>query len=123
MRALRTSSDSALVQIIRLVERALSSRAPIERTVDRVSRIFDPAVIALVALIFGVMTVMHAGVGPAALRATSVLVNACPCALGLATPLAITAALGWAARQGILISDSRVLESVGKIDTVVLDKT
>jgi heavy metal translocating P-type ATPase len=123
VRALRTSSDSALIQIIRLVEKALSSRAPIERTVDRVSRIFVPAVIALAALIFVVMNAMHAGPGAAALRATSVLVIACPCALGLATPLAITAALGWAAGQGILISNSRVLESMGTIDTVVLDKT
>ena len=123
VRTLRTGNDSTLAQIIRMVENAMSSRAPIERTVDRISRIFVPAVIVLACGTFAVLSVMHLPFGVALLRAISILVIACPCALGLATPLAITAALGSAAQRGILISDSRVLESMSSIDTVVIDKT
>jgi len=123
VRALRRGDDSALVQIIRLVERALSTRAPIQRTVDLVSRVFVPFVVALAIADLAVLTVMHAAAGLALMRATSILVIACPCALGLATPLALTAALGLASQQGILISNSRVLEAMSKIDLVVLDKT
>jgi len=123
VRALRTSEDSALAQIIRLVERALSSRAPIERTVDRISRIFVPAVVALALAEFGFLIATQHGAGPALLRATAILVIACPCALGLATPLAITAAVGTASQAGLLIADSRVFEAMSKVDTVVLDKT
>ena len=123
VRALRTGDDSALVQIIRLVERALATKAPIERTVDSISRIFVPAVVVLALLVFATLTVLHGDPGAALLRATAILVIACPCALGLATPLAITAALGMASQQGILISDSRVLEAMGKVDLVILDKT
>jgi heavy metal translocating P-type ATPase len=123
VRALRTGDDSALAQIVRLVERALASRAPIERTVDRISRIFVPAVVLLALANFAVLLGMHAGMGAALMRATTILVIACPCALGLATPLAITAAVGSASREGLLIADSSVLETMGKIDTVVLDKT
>ncbi len=123
VRALRTSEDSALAQIIRLVERALSSRAPIERTVDQISRVFVPGVVVLALAEFGFLVATHHGVGTAMLRATAVLVIACPCALGLATPLAITAAVGAASQAGLLIADSRVLETMSKIDIVVLDKT
>jgi len=123
VRATRIGDESALAQIIQLVERALSTRAPIERIVDRVSRIFVPAVVLLAAVEFSILSANHYGAVPAMLRATTLLVIACPCALGLATPLAITAAVGRAARQGLLISDSRVLETMGKIDVVVLDKT
>ncbi len=123
VRALRTSEDSALAQIIRLVERALSTRAPIERTVDRISRIFVPAVVVLALLEFGFLVAMQHGVGPSLLRATAILVIACPCALGLATPLAITSAVGAASQAGVLIADSRVLETMSDVDTVVLDKT
>ncbi len=122
-RALRTGDDSTLVQIIRLVERALSSRAPIERVVDRISRIFVPSVIALAVGVFLFLLSLHFPLNIALLRAVSVLVIACPCALGLATPLAITAALGVAAEQGILVSNSLVLESMRNIDTIVFDKT
>ncbi|MBS1802407.1 MAG: heavy metal translocating P-type ATPase [Acidobacteria bacterium] len=120
---LRTGEDSTLAQIIRMVERAMTTRAPIERTVDRVSRIFVPAVIVLAIATFVVLILLHMPVGIALMRAISILVIACPCALGLATPLAITAALGFAARQGILISDTTALESMARIDTVILDKT
>jgi heavy metal translocating P-type ATPase len=123
VRALRTGDDSALAQIVRLVERALASRAPIERTVDRISRVFVPAVVLLALANFAVLLGMHAGMGAALMRATTILVIACPCALGLATPLAITAAVGSASREGLLIADSSVLETMGKIDAVVLDKT
>lgn len=123
VRALRISEDSALTQIIRLVERALSARAPIERTVDRISRIFVPAVVVLALAEFGFLVATQHGICPALLRATAILVIACPCALGLATPLAITAAVGAASQAGLLIADSRVLETMSKVDTVVLDKT
>jgi len=123
VRATRTSEDSALAQIIRLVERALASRAPIERTVDRIARIFVPAVVVLALADFVFLLGMHAGVAAAMMRATTILVIACPCALGLATPLAITAAVGSASRDGLLISDAAVLETMGTIDAVVLDKT
>lgn len=120
---LRVGEDSTLAQIIRLVERAMSSRASIERTVDRISRVFVPSVIALACATFLGLVLLHIPVGTALLRAISILVIACPCALGLATPLAITTALGFAANRGILISDSGVLERMSKIDTVMLDKT
>jgi len=123
VRALRTGDDSALAQIVRLVERALATRAPIERTVDLISRAFVPLVVVIALSVFAALLLMHAGAGMALMRATSIMVIACPCALGLATPLAITAAIGLASQQGILIADSRALEAIGKVDVVVLDKT
>jgi heavy metal translocating P-type ATPase len=123
VRALRTSESSVLVQIVRLVERALASRAPIERTVDSLARIFVPAVVVFAVGVFAVMILMHGGAGVALMRATTILVIACPCALGLATPLAITAAIGNASSKGLLIADSRVLETMSSVDTLILDKT
>jgi heavy metal translocating P-type ATPase len=123
VRATRTGGESALAQIIRLVERALSSRTRIERSVDRVARIFVPAVVLLALAEFAVLFSMHMSIAEAMMRATTILIIACPCALGLATPLAITAAVGSASQAGLLISDSGVLETMGKIDTVLLDKT
>lgn len=123
VRALRTTDESTLAQIIRLVERALSKRAPIERTVDLIARIFVPLVIVLALAVFGTLVFLNVPQGAALMRATSILVIACPCALGLATPLAITFALGFASQRGILISDSSALETMGKIDCVLLDKT
>jgi heavy metal translocating P-type ATPase len=123
VRALRTGSDSALQQIVRLVERALSTRAPLERIADRVSRIFVPSVVLIAVASLVILVAAGSGFSVALMRATSILVIACPCALGLATPLAITAALGRASQQGILISDSRILETLGKIDVAILDKT
>ena len=123
IRVTSAGSDSTLAQIVRSVEGALASRSPLERTVDRVSRVFIPCVLALSAgtLVIGL------GLGQpgttAMLRAISVLVIACPCALGIATPLATTAAVGWASRKGILIRDVRVLEAFRKVDVIVLDKT
>jgi heavy metal translocating P-type ATPase len=123
VKAIRTGNESALAQIIRLVESALSSRAPIERIVDRVCRGFVPLVVLLALLDLGVLLARHSQVADALLQATTILVIACPCALGLATPLAVTAAVGSASQAGLLISDASVLESMEKIDVAVLDKT
>ncbi len=124
VRAVKSAKESTLSRIVALVEDALSSRSDLERTVDRVSRIFVPSVILIALLTFSYAWVwVGANLGQAVMRAITVLVIACPCALGLATPLAITAALGAASRRGILVRDSRVLETLPKVDTVVLDKT
>jgi heavy metal translocating P-type ATPase len=123
IRATRAGADSTLNQIIRAAEAAMSSRSQIERTVDRASRLFVPLVIAiaLLTLIGGMLAGLDGAT--ALMRAIAVLVIACPCALGIATPLAITAAVGACSRKGILVSDSRVLETVGKVDVVLFDKT
>jgi len=124
VRAARIGADSTLARIIRLVESAMSSRSAIERTVDRISRIFVPAVIVIAALTF--VTLWAGGwttLGEAVMRSITVLVIACPCALGMATPLAVTAAIGAASREGILVGDSGILERIDKIDLVVFDKT
>jgi len=124
VQATKSASNSTLSRIIALVEHALSSRSELERAVDRVSRIFVPCVVLIALLSFFFAWILGtAGLGPSLMRAITVLVIACPCALGMATPLAITAALGSASRQGILVRDSRVLETLRKIDTVILDKT
>ncbi|MGO9085008.1 MAG: heavy metal translocating P-type ATPase [Candidatus Sulfotelmatobacter sp.] len=124
VRATKSAGDSTLSRIITLVEQALSSRCDIERVVDRVSRIFVPSVVLVALLTFFFTWITGtASLAQSLMRAVTVLVIACPCALGLATPLAITAAFGAASRRGILIRDSRVLETLRKIDTVILDKT
>ena len=123
VRATTVGEDSTLARIVRSVEHALTARSRIERTVDRVSRLFVPAVVAL-ALVVGIAAfAWGVPLGDAIMRAVTVLVIACPCALGIATPLALTAAMGAASRAGILIRDTRVIETAGAIDTVVFDKT
>jgi heavy metal translocating P-type ATPase len=124
VRATKVGADTTLSQIIGHVERAVSSRSDVERTVDAVSRIFVPSVIVAAAVTFAVCFGLgFTTVDEALMRAITILVIACPCALGLATPLAITAAVGSASANGILVSDSRVLEKVRNIDAVVFDKT
>jgi heavy metal translocating P-type ATPase len=124
VQASKVGGESTLAQIVKAVENAINSRSAIERTVDRVSRVFVPAVIGIALATFaGAWLVADAGLGDAIMRGITVLVIACPCALGIATPLAITAAVGTASRNGILVSDSRVLETIRKVDVVVLDKT
>jgi len=124
IQATRTGGNSTLSQIIALVEHALSNRSPLERAVDRVSRIFVPSVIALAITTFAICLFGGLTSFPNALmRSISILVIACPCALGLATPLAITAALGVASQRGILISDSRILETLSRVNHIVFDKT
>ena len=124
VRAVRTASDSTLARVVSLVEHALSTRSPLGKTVDRVSRIFVPSVIMLASLSFAALWLSGAApLGSALMRAITVLVIACPCALGLATPLAVTAAMGAASRAGILFRDSQVLETVRNVNAVILDKT
>jgi heavy metal translocating P-type ATPase len=123
IRASRSASAGALAQMIRAVESAMSSRSNIERLVDRVSRVFVPVVIVIAAATVIGAVVSGLPVAQALLRGIAVLVIACPCALGMATPLALTAAVGAAARRGILVSDNRVLETIRDVDVVVLDKT
>ena len=118
-----TSNDSILANIIDLVETAQTHKAPIQRLVDQVSAIFVPAVIGI-AITTGLVTGLLMGdVSEAVLRAVSVMVIACPCALGLATPAAIMAGTGVAARAGILIKDPQVLELAHRIQLVAFDKT
>jgi len=123
VRVTHASEDSSLAQIVKSVEGALTRRGELERTVDRVSRVFIPLilVIALATLAGSLLHGLHAT--EAILRAIAVLVIACPCALGIATPLATTAAVGAASRKGILIRDVSVLETFRRVDAVVLDKT
>ncbi len=124
VRTFRSANESTLARVVALVEHALSSRSPLEKTVDRVSRIFVPCVVAVAILVFGALWLSGAtSMGTSLMRAITVLVIACPCALGLATPLAVTAAMGSASRRGILFRDSQALETVRRIDAVVLDKT
>jgi P-type Cu2+ transporter len=123
VRATRVGAGSTLEQIIRSVESAMASRAPIERVVDRVSRAFVPVIVLVAIATLAGGLAMHIPASDALMRAIAVLVIACPCALGIATPLAITSAIGAASSRGILIGDSRVLEQIGKVDVLVLDKT
>jgi len=124
VQATKSAGDSTLAGIIGLVERALGTRGEIERTVDRVSRVFVPCIVLIsFATFLGSWLTAGTSLAHALMRAITVLVIACPCALGLATPLAITAAFGSASQRGILLRDSRVLETLHQIDTAVLDKT
>lgn len=117
------AAGGALARITRLVERAQASKAPIQRLVDRVAAVFVPAVL-LIAIATGTgWWLAGAGLERAVLTAVAVLVIACPCALGLATPAALVAGIGAAARAGILIRDAEVLEHAAKIRLVLFDKT
>jgi P-type Cu+ transporter len=116
-------AETTLARIIRLVESAQAEKAPIQRLVDRVSAVFVPAILGI-ALITLIGWLLHGAQGETALlNAVAVLVIACPCALGLATPTAIMAGTGVAARQGILIKDAQALEQAHAIDIVAFDKT
>ena len=123
IRVTRCGEDSTLAQIVKSVQGALASKSPLERTVDRVSRLFIPAVLVLAALTVVVCLGRGLPATEALLRGIAVLVIACPCALGIATPLATTAAIGAASRQGIIIRDVRVLETFRRVDLLLLDKT
>ena len=121
--AQRVGSETAHAQIMRLLEEAEQSRAPVQRLVDRASAVFVPAVIAAAAIAFigWMLAGESAATGIAA--GVAVLVVACPCALGLATPTAIVAGVGRAAREGIIIRSGNVWEAVRRLDTAVVDKT
>lgn len=116
-------AETALARIVRLVESAQGAKAPIQRLVDRVSAIFVPVVVAVSALTFLSWLGLGASFEAATLNAVAVLVIACPCALGLATPTAIMAGTGVAARAGVLIKDALALETAHRVDTVAFDKT
>src|SRR2546427_3414706 len=124
-RATRVGKDTMLAQIIRLVEQAQGSKAPIQRLADEVASYFVPVVMSIAIATFVVWFV--AGPPPALtlalVSAVAVLIIACPCALGLATPLAIMVSTGKGAEHGILIRSAEALETAQKIDTIVLDKT
>ncbi len=124
-KATRVGKDTVLAQIIRLVEEAQGSKAPIQRLADRVSAVFVPIVLGIAALTFGIWWAW--GPNPAFLfaltNAVAVLVIACPCAMGLATPTAIMVGTGKGAEHGILIKRAEALELLHKVNTVVLDKT
>jgi Cu+-exporting ATPase len=117
-------AESTLARIVRLVESAQGAKAPIQRLVDRVSAVFVPAVLGVALLTFlGWWLIGGAPIETAVINAVAVLVIACPCALGLATPTAIMAGMGVAARHGILIKDAEALEVAHSVDTVAFDKT
>ncbi len=123
LRATRVGRDTALAGIIRLVEQAQGSKAPAQRLADRISSVFVPVVLGLAALTFiGWLLTGHAATA-AMVAAVAVLVIACPCALGLATPTAIMVGSGRGARLGILIKGGESLERIGRLTDVVLDKT
>jgi Cu+-exporting ATPase len=125
MRAERVGSDTLLAQIVRMVSEAQRSRAPVQKLADRVASFFVPAVVLVAVLAFA----LWATVGPepkmahALLNAVAVLIIACPCALGLATPMAIMVGTGRGALAGILVKNAEALEILENVDTLVIDKT
>jgi P-type Cu+ transporter len=125
MRAERVGSETMLAQIVQMVSQAQRTRAPIQRLADRVAGWFVPAVIAIAVLTF----IAWVAFGPeprfahAIVNAVAVLIIACPCALGLATPMAIMVGTGRGARAGVLIKNAEALETLEKVDTIVFDKT
>ena len=122
-RATRVGGDTTLSKIIRMVTDAQATKAPIARIADRISGIFVPLVMVLALITAAGWLIAGASAGDAVERAIAVLVISCPCALGLATPVAIMAGSGKGARSGILFKNGEALETVGRVDTVVLDKT
>jgi len=125
MRAERVGSETMLAQIVRMVSQAQRTRAPIQRLADKVAGWFVPAVIAIAAVTF----IVWVAFGPeprfahAIVNAVAVLIIACPCALGLATPIAIMVGTGRGAQAGVLIKNAEALEALEKVDTIVFDKT
>ena len=123
-RATRVGEDTTLAQMIRLVDEAASSKAPIAKLADKVAGVFVPVVIAIAVVTAAVWLIATGGDVTRALTAgVAVLVISCPCALGLATPVAIMVGTGKAAENGILIKSAQSLELMGRVNTVVLDKT
>ena len=122
-RATRVGQDTTLSQVIRLVQEAASTKAPLAKTADKVSGVFVPTVIAIAGVTFIIWLLLGQAFPFALARAISVLVISCPCALGLATPVAIMVGSGIGAKQGILFKTAASLETTGYTATVVLDKT
>jgi Cu+-exporting ATPase len=125
MRAERVGSETLLAQIVRMVSEAQRSRAPVQKLADRVAGYFVPAIVLIAILTFAIWAVLgpQPKMAHALLNAVSVLIIACPCALGLATPMAIMVGTGRGALAGILIKTAESLEILEKVDTVVVDKT
>ena len=122
-KATRVGKETALAQIIKLVQEAQGSKAPIQAIADRVAAIFVPSVIAIAFITFALWWGITGEFVPSMIRLVAVLVIACPCALGLATPTAIMAGTGKGAEKGVLFKKSEALENATKLDTIVLDKT
>ncbi len=122
-RATRVGQDTTLSQVIRLVRDAAATKAPLAKVADKVSGIFVPVVIGIAVITLAVWLLMGQTLTFALSRAISVLVISCPCALGLATPVAIMVGSGMGAKRGVLFKTAAALENMGHIDTVVLDKT
>ncbi|GGA66313.1 carbonate dehydratase [Pseudoclavibacter endophyticus] len=123
VRATRVGAETRLAQMARMVEDAQSGKAGVQRLADRISGVFVPIVLLLAALTFAAWAIFGPGLEMAFTAAVAVLIIACPCALGLATPTAILAGTGRGAQLGVLIHGPEALEATRKIDTVVLDKT
>ena len=122
-RAEKVGEDTTLAQIIRMVSESAGSKAPIARIADKVSGVFVPTVLVIAAIVFAIWMFIGAPIGDSLTRAIAVLVVSCPCALGLATPVAIMVGNGVAAKNGILFKTSSSLEQTGKAEIIVLDKT
>jgi len=122
-RATSIGAEGVLGQMMRMMQEAQSSKAPMQQLADRVSAIFVPVVLALAVLTFAAWMLAGGGVGRAFAVAVTVLVIACPCAMGLAVPAALTVAIGRGAQLGILFKGGESLERLARVDTVVLDKT
>lgn len=122
-KATKVGADTVLSQIIKIVEEAQGSRAPIQAMADKISAVFVPTVLIIATLAFVLWIVIGANISMALLSFVGVLVIACPCALGLATPTAIIVGVGKGAENGILVKNAESLEMLSKVDTVVLDKT
>ena len=123
VRTSATGAETMLSRIIRLVEDAQAAKAPVQRLVDKVAAVFVPVVLVIAALTLAGWWLANGNAEQALINAVVVMVIACPCALGLATPAAIMAGTGVAARHGILIKDAEALEMARQVDTVVFDKT
>lgn len=123
VRATRVGSETQLAKMAQMVSDAQTEKAPVQRLADRISSVFVPVVIAIAVVTFGAWWSIGGEIMPAFTAAVAVLIIACPCALGLATPMALMVGTGNGARRGILISGPSALESTRRVDTVVFDKT
>ena len=125
LRATQVDEQTALAGMIRMVQEAQGSKAPVQRVVDKLAMIFVPAVMSIALLVYIIWWIIggNAGLPHAILSAVSVLVIACPCAMGLATPTALMVGMGKAAEKNILIKDATALENMRKTDALVIDKT
>ncbi len=124
-KAVNVGSDTLLSRIVRQVEEAQGSKAPVQRLADRIAAVFVPVIVVIACITFGIWLVLEPadGLVRGIMAGVTVLIIACPCALGLATPTALMVGIGGAARHGILIKDADSIETARKVDTVVLDKT